>query len=514
MPACSGDDASERVSFACGSVSRYEPKPGIAGRRLSNVIRDADHRRARDRNRSLLVVGGIGLFAPRRRRLRPRRAAPAPAPAPAPSTKARRTASSTCPMKLRRQRSSSSTPATAQSRRADSGRRAAARHPAVAGRAPCCLSRCRDRRCAGPGVDQSELPPADRARRRHRGVVDLAARKLVRNLDERPGSGGVRHLARRQDALQLSNEDAAEMSVHRLSAADGFARASRSAKSPKASPSRPDGRGCLRRRARRPTKSSPSIRRRSRWSDEIKTAARPRVDRVHRQTARRPSLPTRPAATVERDRRREARTVLGTTIMIPQGQAPRRRGRWAQCSRLTDRRSTSRSVARRRLPSSMSRRGARTRTNRGRRRSVHGGSRQRRRTESLHRERSVRRCVVRGRHLRHRRAAQSPTGGQPWASQRSSRKRVRPRRDGAVYMPPSTRDRLARSRSSDSGPSHVWRRPTDVLRLSDAAERRDAAHVPASSAILELRPFDFDCAGGDAVHPDPVLAEFRQPRPS
>ena len=48
---------------------------------------------------------------------------------------------------------------------------------------------------AAPGVDESKLPPPDRAADGV-GVVDLATRKLVRTYCERPGSGVIRPVAR------------------------------------------------------------------------------------------------------------------------------------------------------------------------------------------------------------------------------------------------------------------------------------------------------------------------------
>ena len=58
----------------------------------------------------------------------------------------------------------------------------------------------------GPGVDESKLPPADRAADGV-GVVDVASRKLVRTLHERPGPRVVRRLARRQDPVRLQRGD-------------------------------------------------------------------------------------------------------------------------------------------------------------------------------------------------------------------------------------------------------------------------------------------------------------------
>jgi len=54
----------------------------------------------------------------------------------------------------------------------------------------------------GPGVDESKLPPADRAADGI-GVIDVASGSVVRKIQERPGSGVVRGLERRQDALRL-----------------------------------------------------------------------------------------------------------------------------------------------------------------------------------------------------------------------------------------------------------------------------------------------------------------------
>ena len=63
---------------------------------------------------------------------------------------------------------------------------------------------------AGPGVDESKLPPADRAADGI-GVVDLAHAQADPHHPERAGSGIVRSLARRQDALRVQRRRRADV---------------------------------------------------------------------------------------------------------------------------------------------------------------------------------------------------------------------------------------------------------------------------------------------------------------
>ena len=85
---------------------------------------------------------------------------------------------------------------------------------------------------AGPGVDESKLPPADRAADGI-GVVDLATRKLVRTLKSGQDPEAF-DLSPDGKTLYVSNEETAEMSVLDMSQRHDSRRASRSARSPKA----------------------------------------------------------------------------------------------------------------------------------------------------------------------------------------------------------------------------------------------------------------------------------------
>ena len=64
---------------------------------------------------------------------------------------------------------------------------------------------------AGPGVDESKLPPADRAADGI-GVVDLATRKVVRTLTSGQDPEAF-DLSPDGKTLYVSNEETAEMSV-------------------------------------------------------------------------------------------------------------------------------------------------------------------------------------------------------------------------------------------------------------------------------------------------------------
>ena len=71
----------------------------------------------------------------------------------------------------------------------------------------------------GPGVDESKLPPADRAADGV-GVVDLGTRKLVRTLPSGQDPESF-DLSRDGKTLYVSNEETAEMSVLDLASRQG-----------------------------------------------------------------------------------------------------------------------------------------------------------------------------------------------------------------------------------------------------------------------------------------------------
>jgi YVTN family beta-propeller protein len=92
---------------------------------------------------------------------------------------------------------------------------------------------------AGPGVDESKLPPADRAADGI-GVVDLSARKLVRTLPSGQDPEAF-DLSLDGKTLYVSNEETAEMSVLDLSGGTITARVTIGAE-PEGVTVRPDGR--------------------------------------------------------------------------------------------------------------------------------------------------------------------------------------------------------------------------------------------------------------------------------
>ncbi|MEO8212574.1 MAG: hypothetical protein ABI560_05250, partial [Myxococcales bacterium] len=91
---------------------------------------------------------------------------------------------------------------------------------------------------AGPGVDESKLPPPDRAADGV-GVVDLASRKLLRVLPSGQDPESF-DLSRDGKTLYVSNEETAEMSVVDLSGAAPLRRAP-VGKEPEGVTVRPDG---------------------------------------------------------------------------------------------------------------------------------------------------------------------------------------------------------------------------------------------------------------------------------
>ena len=203
---------------------------------------------------------------------------------------------------------------------------------------------------AGPGVDESKLPPADRAADGI-GVVDLATRKLVRTLKSGQDPEAF-DLSPDGTTMYVSNEETAEMSV--LDIASGTVRDRvKVGEEPEGVTVRPDGREVYvtceadNEVVAIDTKTLKVVGR-------MKTAARPRSV-VFTKDGSTAFVTDENAATISvLD---TAKHTVAESIVIPKTKAPdARHGRWARCSRRTASRCTSRSAGRGRSPSSTSRR--------------------------------------------------------------------------------------------------------------------------------------------------------------
>ncbi len=203
---------------------------------------------------------------------------------------------------------------------------------------------------AAPGVDESKLPPPDRAADGV-GVVDLAARKLVRTYASGQDPESF-DLSRDGKTLYVSNEDASELSVLDLAAGKVTAQ----------------DRGRRRARGRHAA---------SRRQDRLRDvrAGQPGRRRRHEEAGRRRAHPDRPAAARhrllarrqdrvrhQRERRRRHGVRRGQEQAAParsrSNRSPRRRwarDRWARRCRPTASSSTSRTAAANRSRSSTSR---------------------------------------------------------------------------------------------------------------------------------------------------------------
>ena len=178
---------------------------------------------------------------------------------------------------------------------------------------------------AGPGVDESKLPPPDRAADGI-GVVDLATHKMVRTHDsgQDPESFDISPDGTK---VYVSNEDAAEMSVLDLGSGKIIARV-KVGEEPEAVTLRPDGRvayvGCEGDERGRGRRHGHQQGRRA--DQDRRAAARHRLhvgrrDRIRRQRERR-----------QHDVVDAAKHKAVATIKIPP--TPERRpcrGRWASC---------------------------------------------------------------------------------------------------------------------------------------------------------------------------------------
>ena len=182
---------------------------------------------------------------------------------------------------------------------------------------------------AGPGVDESKLPPADRAADGI-GVVDLATRKLVRTLTERPGSRSVRSLARWQDDLCVERGDGGDVGARHVERHDSRSRQGRRrARGRDGAARRARGvrhvRGRQRGRGRRYDDAE------SRRADEDRGATT--LGRLHARMASTAFVTDENAATVTvLDTRASTRSTPRSSSRRPR-HARRRRGPWARCSR-------------------------------------------------------------------------------------------------------------------------------------------------------------------------------------
>ena len=148
--------------------------------------------------------------------------------------------------------------------------------------------------------------------------------------DERSGSGGVRLLARRQDDVRVERRVSGDVS-HRRRRAVRFARRVEVGEEPEGVTVRPDGRELLRHVRGRQRSLRRRYRRRSKWSDGSKTAARPRSIAFTKDGQAWRSLPTETSG-----HGRASSTPRSTpsrhTIVIPKARtatAPRPMGRSA-----------------------------------------------------------------------------------------------------------------------------------------------------------------------------------------
>ncbi len=202
---------------------------------------------------------------------------------------------------------------------------------------------------AGPGVDESKLPPADRAADGI-GVVDLATRKVVRTLTSGQDPEAF-DLSPDGKTLYVSNEETAEMSVIDMTAGTITARV-KVGEEPEGVTVRPDGREVyVTCEAENEVVAVDTTT--LKVVGRMKTGARPAVRRLH-QGRSDGIRDRREFRNRHRPRYREARGRVVDRRSRRRRRARQRHGRWALCSLPMASRCTCRSAGRARLRSSTS----------------------------------------------------------------------------------------------------------------------------------------------------------------